>query len=68
MGGGKISCSVDSDYSKAPLRGATTRESADDTKVGRLVLRLLVRSEVARDKTRKKEEELGGDEGRGDAC
>jgi len=59
---------VDSDSSEASLRDATTPgESVGDTKAGRLVLRLLVRSQVARDKTRKKEEELEGDERRGDA-
>jgi len=49
MGGCKTSCSVDSGPSKAPQAGATTGESADDTKVVRLVLSLLVRSQVARD-------------------
>jgi len=49
MGGGKTSCSLDSNSSKVPLRGATTEESADDTKVGMLVLRVLARSQVTRD-------------------
>ena len=54
-GGYKTSCSVDFYSPKALLRGATTRGSADDTKVEVFVLRLRGA------KTREREGELGGD-------